>query len=89
MKSAIVTGSTGFLGNWLVKELIENNVFVYALCRKNSNRISRLYGLKNIKIIEIDMENISMITEHIENADNFYHLAWEGERDDFINQLKT
>jgi len=89
MKTAILTGSTGFLGHWLLKELIENNVFVYALCRKNSSRISRLYGYKNIKIIEINMEDISKLSDHIDYADNFYHLAWEGDRDDFLSQTKN
>jgi len=89
MKTAILTGSTGFLGHWLLKELIEQDVFVYALCRKKSSRISRLKGLKNIKIIEIDMEDISTLHEYIETADTFYHLAWEGDRDDFIEQTKN
>ncbi|MGA2781162.1 MAG: NAD(P)-dependent oxidoreductase [Smithella sp.] len=89
MKTAILTGSTGFLGHWLLKELMENNVFVYALCRKNSGRISRLSGYKNIKVIDINMEDISMLPEHIDCADNFYHLAWEGERNDFISQTKN
>jgi nucleoside-diphosphate-sugar epimerase len=89
MKTAILTGSTGFLGHWLLKELIENNVFVYALCRKSSSRISRLDGYKNIKVIEINMEDISKLHDHINYADNFYHLAWEGDRDDFLSQTKN
>ncbi len=89
MKTAILTGSTGFLGHWLLKELIENNVFVYALCRKSSNRISRLDGYKNIKVIEINMEDISKLHDYIDYADNFYHLAWEGDRDDFLSQTKN
>lgn len=89
MKTAILTGSTGFLGHWLLKELIENNVFVYALCRKNSKRISRLSGYQNIKVIEMDMEDIFMLPEQIDYADNFYHLAWEGDRNDFVVQTKN
>lgn len=89
MKTAILTGSTGFLGHWLLKELVENNVFVYALCRRNSGRISRLSGYKNIKIIEMDMEEISKLPRYIDDADNFYHLAWEGQRNDFIAQINN
>lgn len=89
MKTAILTGSTGFLGHWLLKELIEHDVFVYALCRQNSRRIGRLSGYKNIKVIEIDMENISSLSDHIDYADNFYHLAWEGKREDFVAQTKN
>jgi len=59
------------------------------LCRKNSSRISRLSGYKNIVVVEIDMEDISMLPNQIKHADNFYHLAWEGARDDFISQTKN
>jgi len=87
MKTAIVTGATGFIGHWLLKELIENDVFVYAVCRKNSSRLSRLANLTNIEVIELDMENIAMLPKYCSHADTFYHLAWEGERNDFISQI--
>jgi len=31
LKKAIVTGATGFLGFVLIKELIQNGIYVYAL----------------------------------------------------------
>lgn len=33
-KTAIVTGSTGFIGSWLTKELLENDYEVTLLVRK-------------------------------------------------------
>jgi len=90
MKTAILTGATGFIGHWLLKELIEKNVFVYAVCRKNSNRLFRLAKFKkNIEVIEIDMDNITKLPKHCNTADAFYHLAWEGERNDFIAQINN
>jgi len=85
LKKAIVTGATGFLGFALTKELVMNNVFVFALCRKGSRRISRLDGLDNVKIIEADIGHVCDISD-IEEADVFYHLAWESERDNFDEQ---
>ncbi|KEI90374.1 hypothetical protein N493_13090 [Clostridium botulinum B2 433] len=89
MKTAILTGATGFLGYWLLKELINNDVFVYVLVRKNSKRRQRLDGLLGIEIIEINMDKISDLTQYVKEADVFYHLAWEGERNDFTAQMNN
>ena len=89
MKTAILTGGTGFLGFWLLKELIENNVFVYAVVRRNSKRRKRLNELTGIEIIELNMDEISRLPFYVHSADTFYHLAWEGGRNDFSSQAKN
>ena len=68
MKSAIVTGATGFVGVHLIKELINNDVSVTALCRLGSSNINRVP--KNVQIV-YDISDIK-------KADVFYHLAWDG-----------
>ena len=88
MKKAIVTGATGFLGSALVKELTENDIFVYALCRKGSSRLSRLSDIRNIEVIETELSEFP-ITADINGADVFYHLAWEGERNNFDKQFRN
>lgn len=68
MKSAIVTGATGFIGIHLTEELLCNGVAVTAVCRKNSGNIGRLpSGVR-----------IATDYEQLETADVFYHLAWGG-----------
>ncbi len=89
MKTAVLTGGTGFLGFWLLKELVKNNILVYVIVRKNSKRRGRLNGISGIEIIELDMEEIYDLPKFINSADVFYHLAWEGERNDFSSQLKN
>lgn len=89
MKTAVLTGGTGFLGFWLLKELVKNNIFVYLIVRKDSKRRERLNGISGIEIIELDMEDIYTLPKFISSADVFYHLAWEGERNDFNSQLKN
>lgn len=45
MKKAIVTGATGFIGKFLVRELVKQNVEVIAVVRrgtKNLNTINRI-----------------------------------------------
>ena len=88
METAILTGGTGFVGINLLKYLIKNNVFVYVIVRKNSKRLYRLRELQNIKIIHLDMYNMDRLHQYIKvDIDTFYHLAWEGGRYNYYNQL--
>lgn len=89
MKTAVLTGGTGFLGYWLLKELVKNNVFVYVVVRKNSRRRERLHQIQGIEIIELDMDEISGLPKYVKTADIFYHLAWEGGRNDFAAQMNN
>ena len=52
MKTAIVTGATGFIGYHLTKKLSALDIFVYAIIRPNSKNKHRLQNLANIKIID-------------------------------------
>lgn len=88
MRKAVITGATGFLGLALLKELIQNDIHVYALCRKNSNRISRLDNIPNVTLIEADLNCLDNIGS-LDDCDVFYHLAWEGGRNDFHSQYKN
>lgn len=87
MKSAIVTGATGFIGIALTKELVQNGIHVYALCRKGSKRRSRVEGLPDVEIIDVDFADLSKIDSI--QGDVFYHVAWEGARNDFDEQYKN
>ena len=88
MKTAVLTGATGFLGLALLNELTKNGVYVYVLCRPNSRRRSHLNGLSGITVLEYDFDNLDKI-DSIQSCDVFYHLAWEGERNNFDEQYKN
>ncbi|MGP0587782.1 NAD-dependent epimerase/dehydratase family protein [Paenibacillus timonensis] len=89
MKKAILTGGTGFLGFGLLSELVARGVFVYVIVRKNSKRLQRLQGIEGIKVIELNMEDISELASYVDGADAFYHLAWEGGRNDYSAQVNN
>lgn len=73
MKSAIVTGATGFIGTHLCSELLKNYIEVTGLVRKDSRNIERL---KNVNLVWCGMDDYDSFEG--ERADTFYHLAWEG-----------
>lgn len=95
MKKAIVTGATGFIGSYVVKELISRDIFVYAVVRKNTKNLRSLPASSKIKIVECDLENIKNLPDMIKDKDIdvFYHFAWQGVSDkdqkDYNVQLKN
>ena len=68
---ALVTGSTGFLGANIVRELLKDNIEVRVLVRKNSNR-SNLSGL-DVEIVEGDLNDIKSLELSLTKIDVLYH----------------
>lgn len=88
MKTAMITGATGFLGYHVLNELIEQGCFVYVVCRPGSQRLNRLCRFKNIHIVELEMDDILSLKDELSlECETFYHLAWEGGRNDISTQL--
>ncbi len=80
MRKAIVSGSTGFLGYHLVRELIKHGITVYALYRPGTANLDRLRGLSHVKLVPCALEMLGKLPEKCEERDFdvFYHLAWQG-----------
>lgn len=90
MKTAIVSGANGFIGNAVVKELLSNGYYVQGLVH---NKISNIEEHPNLKIIHFSLDNINLILDELEPSEIFYHFAWNGisgpVRSDTILQLKN
>ncbi len=79
MKKAIVTGASGFIGSYLVKELVENNYEVLAIVRENTSNMNRLKDFSNIEIVNCNLDNLNIINETTNKTyDYFFHFAWDG-----------
>ncbi len=84
MKTAIVSGATGFIGSWLVNELLKQNIEVLALGRKHLDEVDpyRRRLLRNASYFQVDMARIrelKTIPLTINKKwDVFYNLAWGG-----------
>ena len=90
--TAVITGGSGFIGSWLIDELLKHNYQVIAIVR-NKNSILHEY---------IDNENFSTVMfedcEHLiyqneKKIDVFFHLAWGGvtpeEKNNFPLQVEN
>jgi dihydroflavonol-4-reductase len=74
MKTAIVTGATGFLGRNLVEVLLRENWSVTVLHRRNSD-LKRLKGCE-VKFQEVDLYDAQSVMRAIpESLDAIFHVA--------------
>ena len=77
IKTAVVTGPTGAVGTALCRELAEQGITVYAVCRPNSPRAAALPQHPLIRAVACDISELATLPERIEGgADAFYHFAW-------------
>jgi len=87
-KNILLTGSTGFLGIHILRELIEKKYSIYCLIRKKNNqdakdRINKIYNhyfegeiASKIHIIEIDRDfNTSILNNYILKFEAVIHSA--------------
>lgn len=80
MKNAIVTGASGFVGRWLVQELLSQGIKVQALVRLGSRTIKYLQPQQGLDIVPCDAENYRKLPTLLETREEcvFFHLAWGG-----------
>lgn len=72
--SAFVTGSTGLLGNNLVRLLVSRGVKVKALAR-SKEKAKIQFGSVPVEIVEGDMNNIAGFAKHLQGVDVIFHTA--------------
>ena len=80
----LVTGATGLVGMHIVLDLLKKNEIVKATYTKNSSfeTIEKLFEfynqkslLKKIYWVEMDLEDVSQVYQHIRDVDHVYHCA--------------
>ena len=82
MKKAIVTGATGFIGKFLVRELVNQNVEVIAVVRRGTKNLNTINALP-VKIVECNIAEYHMLPDIIadRDIDVMFHIAWQGVSD--------
>ena len=79
MKTVIVSGATGFIGSYLVRELLKNGSTVYGI----GTNIARLEGMnfgENFIPVTADFRVYDSLDRQIKarDVDAFFHMAWCG-----------
>lgn len=83
LKSALVTGATGFLGSVLVERLLAERVQVTALVRPGSRALQKLTR-PGVRVVEVDSWNAAALAMKLEDtrAEALFHLASYGVQQD-------
>ena len=64
MKKVIITGATGFIGSWLVKEMLQNQVEVIALVRDvQTNKFGNLENGNLLRLIQYHTDEFMELEE--------------------------
>lgn len=95
MKKAIVTGATGFVGRYLVEELLSKGYEIWAIVRNEEEDVS-FWNDRRLNTVFCDLAEIKSLQEKIQGdveGSCFYHLAWDGSsgepRKDYELQLQN
>ncbi|NOT52328.1 MAG: NAD(P)-dependent oxidoreductase [Chitinophagaceae bacterium] len=74
----LVTGSTGFIGNYVIKELLRQHIEVIATDRDGEKAKTKDW-FGSVRFIAYDIRNgDDKIFNDFQQADKLIHLAWEG-----------
>lgn len=76
MGYVVLTGGTGFIGSWLVKELVEQKKKCILLVRNIKD--VKIESTEYVTAIAYQSNEYEALKEQKENIDMFYHLAWGG-----------
>ena len=80
MKKILVTGATGFIGNYVIEELLKHNVEIIATS-SNEEKAKQQLWFDNVKYIPFDLNHFDSSTNYFlyfNEPDIVIHLAWEG-----------
>lgn len=77
MKNVMITGASGFIGRWLVRRLVKEDIHVWTIERHFPNRV--LPDSEKITQIKSDIgfDELKQLLKGI-TVDSFYHFAWQG-----------
>jgi nucleoside-diphosphate-sugar epimerase len=80
MKKVLVTGVTGFIGNYVIKELLKHDVEIIATS-SNEEKAQQQLWFDDVKYIPFDFAHLDSTTNYFlyfNEPDIVIHLAWEG-----------
>lgn len=88
VKTILITGATGFIGSNLIKELIKQDVKIYAIVLPGEEK--KIVVDDKVKIVKGDLGAIDLLKEELgdNTIDLIYHLAWVGVSTTYKNDVK-
>lgn len=76
MQKVVITGGTGFIGSWLVEDMLEQEIEVIMLVRDAS--LCKYCGREGVTVIQYNSSAYEELKQKKDSFDAFYHLGWGG-----------
>ena len=76
MKKVVITGGTGFIGSWLVEDMLEQSIEVIMLVRDAAR--CGYSDREGITVVQYNSSAYDELKKTKEKIDAFYHLGWGG-----------
>ncbi|MBU2524831.1 NAD-dependent epimerase/dehydratase family protein [Patescibacteria group bacterium] len=73
----LVTGSTGFIGNYVINELLKYDLDIIATAR-NEDKAKKQNWFDKVKFLSCDLNSQINFFNYFDQPDAVIHLAWEG-----------
>ena len=80
MKKVLVTGATGFIGNYVIKELLKYDIEIIATSSREEKAKQQSW-FNDVKYVEFDFTHFDSLTNYFlyfNRPDILIHLAWGG-----------
>lgn len=80
MQKILVTGATGFIGNYVIEQLLQRNFSVIATS-SNIEKAKQFSWFNKVKYVEFDfnkLDNNINYFEYFNKPESLIHLAWQG-----------
>lgn len=88
VKKIVITGATSFIGIHLIEKWLDTgNCEIFAVIRPSSQNRRRIPVDNRIHVVECAMDKYDTLIDKIESADIFFHLAWEGVRPPYRDDI--
>lgn len=76
MRKVVITGGTGFIGSWLVEDMLEQEIEVIMLVRDALR--CKYCGREGVTVIQYNSSAYEDLKQKKDFFDAFYHLGWGG-----------
>lgn len=85
MKRIILTGATGFVGKWLLAELLDAGIEVTVILR-NVDKLDSNF-VNKVSVYESEYYNFDKLEILQKDYDAFFHLAWDGVKTEYKDKI--
>lgn len=75
MKKIFITGASGLLGSYLIRDLLKKNLPIVALYRKEKSKLLNPEEIEQVEWVQGDILDVEVLLQAMEGCSEVYHCA--------------